>query len=120
MLQSGAVSILLSITLIAVIIVFTSGVGIGCSFADSIHRSASLRYLLRYVACSRRSLGHVVALGHVDAMMPMSHWAMRTSSGSPIDQEQGCWIWLVMHNFKNFVLAFGDVFFSFRSWGYVQ
>jgi hypothetical protein len=74
----------------AAIIVFTSGVGIGCSFADLIHRSASLRYLLRYIACSRRSLGHAVALGHVDAMMPMSHWAMRTSLGFPVGQEQGC------------------------------
>jgi hypothetical protein len=82
-----AFSILPSMTLMAAIIVFTSGVGIGCSFADSIHRRASLRYLLRYVVCSRRSLGYVVALGHVDAMAPMSHWAMRTSSGFPIDQK---------------------------------
>jgi hypothetical protein len=64
---------LLSITLMAAIIVFTSGVGISCSFADLIYRRASLRYLLRYVACSRRPLGRVVALGHVDAMTPMSH-----------------------------------------------
>jgi hypothetical protein len=46
--------------------------------------------LLRYVACSRRSLGHAVVFGHVAAMTPMSHWAMCTSSGFPIDQKQGC------------------------------
>ena len=74
----------------AAIIAFTSRVGIGCSFADLIHRRASLRCLLRCVACSWRSLGHTGAVGHIDAMMPMSHWAMRTSSGFPIDQEQGC------------------------------
>jgi hypothetical protein len=53
--------------------VLTSGVGIGYSFADSIYRRASQRYLLRYVACSRGLLGHVVALGHVDAITPISH-----------------------------------------------
>ena len=72
------------------IMVFSSGLGIGCSFAESIHRMASLSYLLRYVACSRRSSGYAVASGHVDAMTPISHWAMRTSSSFPIDQEQGC------------------------------
>lgn len=68
-------------TLMAAIMVFTSGVGIGCSFADSIHWRASLRYLLRYVAWSRRSLGHEVA------MTLVSHWAVRTNSGFLIDQE---------------------------------
>ena len=40
---------------------------------------ASLRYLLG--ACA-------VALGHLNAMTLMSHWAMHTSSDSSIDQEQ--------------------------------
>jgi hypothetical protein len=42
--------------------VFTSAGGIGCSFALSIQRRASLEVSaeVTYVACSRRSLGHAV------------------------------------------------------------
>jgi hypothetical protein len=76
---------LLSITLKAATIVFTGWVGIGRSVADSIRRRAYLRYLLGYVTCPRRSLGHAVALGHVDATTPVPHWAMQTNSDFPID-----------------------------------
>jgi hypothetical protein len=35
-------------------------------------------------------VGYAVVLGHVAAMTPMSHWAMRASSGFLIDQNQDC------------------------------